>query len=303
MLGVLVRPAGAVMPQTARPARRTGIRRDTDRPSGLRLTADALARARAAAANDERFTPEHAAAYAAFAGITDRQIALSLHRAQVTWDDVDGYCAHGVGTHDYQQMITLRTAGVSPAVLGAWREVGLAVQHLPAAVRAGITPAVARPYLQVDEQAGVVPLADRADLLAQVIEAGLSPCRVGFYRRYGVPVPEMIVLHRLGCRPKVVRAWQRGRGLTRPVGFLQEYRSARQAGEAALVNAVLRAGGRASDVHAWAALGLAPAQVRLLFEAGFAPQEVAAQPQIAAADEQTLRAFAALLAPAGAPAS
>jgi hypothetical protein len=90
---------------------------------------DAILRATRAADNPVPFTAEHRAAYAAFCGITDHKSARALHRANVTWDDVHEYTAQGISVDGFNQMISLRRAGVTPEILHTWN------QHLGSAIR------------------------------------------------------------------------------------------------------------------------------------------------------------------------
>jgi hypothetical protein len=256
-------------------------------------TADALLKARVATANREPFTAEHSAAYAAFAGITDRKTALALHRGNVSFDDVSDYSGAGVGLTAYRRMIALRADGITPAVLAAWAPLGLPDDLLGACVRADLTPDVVRPYLPLFVTSTFSNSGSSADRshIPDMVAAGLTAEASLRYTDLSVrTIANQILLHRKGCTPDVINAYRQATTARVPEdSFLRWYcQSVAACGGPSLPNAVYATGGSHADVLDWLATGHPVDLVTLFIRAGFTATEVSGSPAIATMSPKTL---------------
>lgn len=268
--------------------------------------ANAVLRANAAATNPEPFTPEHYAAYHAFASVTDRRDAIHLHRHHVTWDDVNEYGQAGLPFTDYRLMTTLADAGVTPAVLRTWHAVipNLAHHSICTFTRANLTPTQVKPYLTPHGTGRTATAPVRTldhDTIPNLIRAGITATRAHHYRVCGIPTTKgMLELHNNGCRPAVLYAMTRNRSpyLTHS-GLVQDtfpaaYRKARRTGATAdFCNEMFAMGATLATIDTWHATGAPAAAVGLLHGAGITPAEYTADPTIAD-DPDALAALAAL---------
>lgn len=179
-------------------------------PTAADPDGDALLKARAATANPERFTAEHRAAYAAFAGITDEKTARMLHRSSVSWDDVDHYTRLGVGSDAFTQMCDLSRAGISPVVYEVWADLirshQVRKEHIIFYRQRNIRAAQVAAYLTGTAD------TDPSDAylwgIPSLIDAHVAPDTAAAYRRAGVGTPNKIRdLHTIGCTATTVTAW------------------------------------------------------------------------------------------------
>jgi hypothetical protein len=282
--------------------------------------ADAGLKARAALNNPEPFTNEHAAAYYAFAGITDRITAVSLHRAFLTWDDVNDYSSAGIGLTAFQRMIDLRRAGVTSVRYRLWKSAvpTLDDASLKAYSAAALEPEQVVPYLssvpdprctgptgvRLLDRTAVSNQAHERALIPRMIDVGLTPEVSVAYQVYGVAsLSNQIVLHRQGITADVIRDYRAARPRTfverdflSLVGAALLYSD----GDPAIPSAVLCHGGTADDVRAWKATGQPDDRIHLYLNAGYTAVEVINDPLIRDADARTLGLLASLRAPAGA---
>ena len=264
--------------------------------------ADATLRANAQRTNSEPFTPEHVAAYHAFANVTDRKDALALHQGHVSWDDVNEYGETGMSYTNYRLMIEVRRDGVTPAVLRTWKAVhtNLSYAAIGAFTKAGLTPAQVTPYILAHgtSPAPITPVDFTT--IPDLITRGVSATRAHHYRAAGIPrATEMIVLHRAGCRPRVVYANRATLDRPLPGHFATRFviyycKMARAAGNnTALVHALVTVNATVTDAAAWKDTNAPADRVGLLLLAGITPTEYTANPHLAD-DAETLAAMAAL---------
>lgn len=267
--------------------------------------ANSALRARTDADNPEPFTPEHAAAYYAFASVTDRKDARDLHRARVHWDDVNEFGATGMAFTNYTGMIAFMRDGVTPAVLRTWQAAlpDLSDTLIRSYTRAGLTPTQVAPYITPFE--GTVPPVARIDRprVPAFIDSGISATRVHHYQRCGVLKPDTVLaLHHLGCRPAVLYALRRLDENTYVTAdrhlkvqkFVRDYRDARNAGATPdYCNALFATGAPLDAITAWHATDAPTDKVGTLHAAGITPAEYTANPAIAD-DTEALAALAAL---------
>lgn len=287
-------PAGRY---SARPA----TTRSTMLPGAGDTGADDLLRARQTTLNTTRFTAEHMAAYAAFAGITDRPIALDLHRHHVDWDAVNGYTAHGVEATAYETMKSLAAAGVTPDLLQQWRALRHPYSTQPRFTsiayyaQAGLTPTQVQPYLVNPYTA---TLSDQ--YIAAFAVRGIDSDAVGNWKMVGIETPSTVgLLVESGCDPSVVRDFTtRNRRSTRwgvERAFTKVYTAiARAAQNPALTKAALRCGATAEEVTGWRATDLPVDRIADYLNAGIHVTEWHADPTVREVDTATLHMLAAM---------
>lgn len=289
----------------------TGFQRHTSGPMRTAGTfvapcddlANAALRANAAGTNPDPFTAEHQAAYYAFASVTDRKDALTLHRGNVTWDDVNAYGEAGLGFTNYGLMVHLMAAGVTPAVVRTWKAVhhNLPYSAMTAFTKAGLTTGQAAPYFL--REGNLPPAVAPVDLetIPALIAAGISAQRAHHYRACGITRTKgMLELHRSGCRPAVLYSMMKNsthhkthNGLIID-SFPSVYRKARRTGATAdFCNAMFAMGATLALIDTWHATGAPADVVGLLHGAGITAAEYIANPDIAA-DPDALAALAAL---------
>jgi hypothetical protein len=272
---------------------------------------DDILRARRSIQNLDRFTPEHMAAYAAFAGITDRRTAQALHRHHVTWDDVNDYAANDlIGSTSYQDMRLLGSVGVTPAHLNAWTEQfkrdpahrtaneygvvaaprGLTVNVIVAYTIQGITPSQAQPWNAVTFAAHWDPQA-----IGYLIKSGVSPDVAEAYVQAGVTQPRVIgPLFRGGCCPETVRAFRRANPQQQNVLAAHGALLLAAKQDQALARAAMRIAADPTVLAAWVATGENPTRIALFLHSGYSPNEWHANPEVRDLDDATLDVMAAL---------
>lgn len=265
-------------------------------------TEDAILKARLARANTEPFTAHHMAAYAAYAGISDRTTALKLHRGSVTWDDVDAYSATGlIKPTSYTLMIELASLALTPAKVKAWQQV-----LLPR--RGNGVLAEIRLYAATDLTRTEVATY-MADPIGQnmkardVIELLGAGVRIDDYHQWrSVDVQNIdaiAVLHQHGCTPALANHL-----LTDPT--IGHYRDGTQLAlhclrltrtctpDPHLLRAGLLTHASGEDVRAWHLTGLDPQRAALFMSAGYATSDWTDNPQVRTADNDSLAMLAGL---------
>lgn len=294
-------------PAPARPA----TSRSCAVPGAGDPVADALLRARRATANAARFTPEHRAAYVAFAGITDRSVMLMLHRAGVNWDAVNDYTAAGVPAAAYSTMVSLAERRATPKVTAAWLAAFAAAdltaptwERIAEYAEAGITPGRARHYLRWVAEDDVPRRAAMltAGNLKALLDGQISPARCGFFLKAGITrATVMVSLTRTGVTPRVVSAYRRYHPFR-----IDESRFATRClhlhtltSDPDLTAAIV-GNGIPDDAADWARTGLPAARVDAFLKAGVRFAEWESDEAIRTAEQATLLMLGALR---GAPGS
>lgn len=273
--------------------------------------------------NPEAFTAEHAAAYAAFAGITDRRTALNLHTHCVDWDAVDAYTAAGVGRDNFTAMCNLADHGITPAQYLGWADVQLGLTRMADCIHAGLSAAQVKSYLDCIPQSWW-----NNARLPDLVTSGMRPGRVEQFILLGVGnLPTLLLLHRIGARPRTIRGYiaasttepgtaefararsARIRATTDQLaGFRRAFTAATaDTGDTELAEIVFTHGGGVGHCRRWVRLyarrqrndtTLPPRTdlVKALLDAGYSCEEIEENPTLLSTPMQSLQVLAALRA-------
>lgn len=264
---------------------------------------DDLLRARQSRLNTAAFSAEHGAAYAAFAGITDRATAMMLHRHGVDWDDVNAYAATSVPISAYKAMCDLSVAGVRPADVTAWDKVAQRIDRaiyphdMIAFAQVDLTVTQTEPYLAHLPTRQLPPYVT-ADLIKHQISVG----RFDAYQRAGITTARnMVILASLGCRPKYVFDYKRHHGRVNEADYLRAYNCARvHSGRLhEITHEFVTAGTPEADIDGWAASTETPTRVTLFVRAGISHHEWVSDPTVRDATDHTIALLAAFRARLG----
>lgn len=298
--------AHAVMVADA-PARDT---RSTRLPGPGSDIDDNILKARQAPLNKEPFTSEHRAAYAAFAGITDRALALDLHRHHVTWDDINAFASvAGVDPTDYATMKRLRLDGIPASSLHEWRQMALrrsldlTAESLAVFVTNNVSVDVVETYYDIVDATPGVQWAT-ADITC-FITNNIAPAPAAAFARAGIQNSANVVyLDRAGCKPETVNAVLQSRYINEPSpdaaseferDFVARYRRMAAAlDRPPLVRVAIANNASVAQAQAWNQTGETLKRIDLFLKAGISADEWTSDTTVRAADEDTLTVLAAL---------
>lgn len=264
---------------------------------------DALLRVRAARLNSDPFTAQHMAAYAAFAGITDRKTAQMLHRENVTWDDVNSFAGiSDVNCLDYQHFVRLKRAGLTLDDQAAWTHIQ-DTHHVTVRAdtrikyaEANIRPDTVGPFIVV----GLGSTIATTGFTIAALDANLTATQARAWFDEGCTSDTLLTYATtLGLTVGDLRSWkaaaqidERGIQTTKLSAYLSALKG--RLGPSELLIEMFRIAATPAQADAWTAIPIPPARAALYMIAGFSADEWAASADVRAMDDATLHLMRAL---------